>query len=219
MFSHLEELALSYAAVMPLPLFAAAISFLEEIIAPIPSGPVMLVIGSLSQIQGYAVPGLIVLVFCAVLGKLAGALVVYTIADKAEDVIATKFVRFIGVSHAQIEAFGARFTGDWKDYLILTTLRTLPFMPSVVLSVGSGILKIRLRVFIVATFIGSILRDAFFIYLGYTGVPAAESIIARFGTIESLLQVVIAIALIIALAYSVLHYRKRLAGRAQKKNV
>lgn len=213
MFSYLEETAISYATAMPLPLFATVLSFLEEIIAPIPSGPVMLVVGSLSQVQGYAVPGLVVLVLCAVLGKVAGALVVYTVADKAEDVIATRFVRFIGVSHAQIEAFGARFKGDWKDYVILTTLRTLPFVPSVVLSAGSGVLKIRLRVFIVATFFGSILRDAFFIYLGYASVPAAENLIDRLGTIESLLQVLVATALLLALSYSVFRYRKRIARK------
>lgn len=213
MFSHLEEIAISYATTMPLPLFAAVLSFLEEIVAPIPSGPVMLVVGSLSQVQGYAAPGLVVLVLCAVLGKVAGSLVVYTIADKAEDVIATKFVRLIGVSHAQIEAFGARFKGTWKDYVILTTLRTLPFIPSVVLSAGSGVLKIRLRVFIVATFFGSILRDAFFIYLGYASIPAAENLIDQLGTVESLLQVLIAITLILALFYSVFQYRKRRIGK------
>ena len=81
MFAHLETVLLSFATVMPLPLFAALSSFIEEIVAPIPSGPVMLVMGSLAQVQGYSLLMLFGLVLVATAGKLAGSLVVYAIAD------------------------------------------------------------------------------------------------------------------------------------------
>lgn len=198
MFAYLEAQVLSLATLLPLPVFAALSSFIEEIVAPIPSGPVMLVMGSLAQVQGYSLLALFGLVLTATFGKLCGALVVYVIADKAEDILTGRFARFFGVTHAQIEAFGTRLGNGWRDYVLLTLLRTLPFVPSIVVSFGAGALKIPLRLFIIATIIGTILRDSFFLYLGYAGITAAEGLIERFSTIESMLQIAIATALIIA---------------------
>lgn len=210
MFQYLEALLLSFATTMPLPLFAALSSFVEEIVAPIPSGPVILVMGTLAQIQGYTLWGLFALALAATVGKLAGALVVYVIADKAEDVLSGKFAKFFGVTHAQIESFGARLGNGWKDYVLLTLLRTLPFVPSVVVSFGAGVLKVRLRLFIVATIIGSILRDAFFLYLGYAGITAAEDLLSYFSTVESILQAVIVLGVVMALlGLFYVQYKKR----------
>ena len=209
MFDHLEELLLSLATAMPLPVFAAVSSAIEEIVAPIPSGPVMLVMGSLAQIQGYSLLMLLGLSLAATAGKLVGALVVYFVADKAEDLLAGRFAKFFGVTHAQIESFGARFGNGWKDYVLLTLLRTLPFVPSVVVSFGAGALKIPLRLFIVATIIGSILRDSFFLYLGYAGIGAADKILAYFSTVESFLQVVIVLGVMGTLGFLFyVHYKK-----------
>jgi len=209
MFHQLEVLLLSLATAMPLPVFAAISSALEEIVAPIPSGPVMLVMGSLAQIQGYSLWMLFGLSLAATIGKLVGALVVYVVADKAEDLLSGRFAKFFGVTHAQIESFGARFGNGWKDYVLLTLLRTLPFVPSVVVSFGAGALKIPLRLFIVATVIGSILRDSFFLYLGYAGVGAADEILAHFSTVESFVQVAIVLGVIGALGFLFYtHYKK-----------
>lgn len=199
MFDYFEVQVLSLASLLPLPVFAAVSSFIEEIIAPIPSGPVMLVMGSLAQVQGYSLVMLFGLALAATAGKLLGALVVYVIADKTEDILTARFAKFFGVTHAQIEAFGARLGNGWRDYVLLTLLRTLPFVPSVVVSFGAGALKIPLRLFIVATIIGTILRDVFFLYLGYAGIGAAEGLIEHFSTIETMLQVAIAAAVVIAL--------------------
>lgn len=215
MFSQLEALLISYAGVLPLPLFAAVASFAEEIIAPIPSGPVMLVMGSLADVQHYALPALLGLAVTAACGKLAGSLVVYVIADKAEDVITARFAKFFGVTHAQIESFGNRLGNGWKDYALLTLLRTLPFVPSAVISFGAGVLKIRLRLFVVATFIGSILRDFTFLYIGYVGLEGASELVSQFDTVESLLQATIIAGVVIAgVAYLYLHQKHLRAKKA-----
>lgn len=211
MVTQLEAFLLSYATVLPLPVFAALASFAEEIIAPIPSGPVMLVMGSLAQLQGYGIPGLLVLALVAATGKLAGSLVVYLITDKAEDLILTgRIASFLGVTHKQIEAFGKRLGNGWKDYALLLLLRTLPFVPSVVISAGSGLLKIPLPLFISTTFVGSIIRDALFLYVGYIGFRGAEHLFARFDTIESILQTAIVAGVIVAgTIYVYLHQKQR----------
>ncbi len=201
MFQYLEELLLSLATVIPLPVFAAVSSAVEEVIAPIPSGPVMLVMGSLAQIQGYSLWMLFGLSIAATIGKLVGALVVYIIADKTEDLLSGRFAKFFGVTHAQIESFGARLGNGWRDYVLLTLLRTLPFVPSVVVSFGAGALKIPLRLFIITTIVGSVLRDMFFLYLGYAGIGAADEILAYFSTVESFLQGAIVLSVVGALGF------------------
>ncbi|MEK7101297.1 MAG: hypothetical protein AAB921_04355, partial [Patescibacteria group bacterium] len=114
MFTTLEAALLSFAQAMPLPLFALIASFVEEVIAPIPSGAVLLLIGSLAQLQSYSLVALLFLVLLAAAGKLIGALVIYVVADRAEDIVMARFSRFFGVTHEDIEKFGARFGMGWK---------------------------------------------------------------------------------------------------------
>lgn len=209
MFHQLEAFLIAHADSMPLFLFAPLASFAEELIAPIPSGPVMMVMGSLAAIQGYPLAVLPLVAIAAALGKLAGALVIYLVADKLEDAVADRFSRFLGVTHAQIEEFGARFGKGWKDYVLLTALRSLPFVPSALISAGSGAIKIPLRLFVVATLVGSIIRDAFYLYLGFAGLEIAERILERFSAAESLVLGALAIGAPTFLFFLYLRNRRR----------
>lgn len=200
MFTTLEAALLSFAQAMPLPLFALIASFVEEVIAPIPSGAVLLLIGSLAQLQSYSLVALLFLVLLAATGKLIGALIIYIVADRAEDIVMARFSRFFGVTHEDIEKFGARFGKGWKDYVLLTLLRALPILPSAVLSVGAGVLRIPLRVFIVATVVGSIMRDSIFIAIGYGGFAAAALVLTSLSGYESAVQIGVTIGLGLGLA-------------------
>lgn len=206
MFSAFEETLLGFAEHLPLPVFAAIASFLEEVIAPIPSGPVMLATGSLAALQDYTLIGLIGLATIAAIGKLGGALVVYRIADTAEDIFSSRFARSFGVSAQHIEKLGARLGNGLRDYVILTLLRALPIIPSVVLSVGGGVLKIPLRLFIVSTLIGSIIRDALFIYFGYVGLESTARFIEQLDSVESVVLytsgAIVFAALVVGFAYA-----------------
>lgn len=209
MFDQLEAYLLSFSDILPLPVFAALASFTEEIIAPIPSGAVMLVTGTVASLEGYSLPMLFLLAGVAATGKLLGSLVVYLIADKAEDLITVRFAKFLGITHAQIENFGKRLGNGWKDYVILTVLRTLPFVPSALISFGAGALKVPLRVFIVATLIGSIARDITFLYFGYIGFDAAETLLEHFSTGETVVLGILALAVIGIFIYLCYRWFKR----------
>lgn len=212
MFDALEAWLVSYADTVPLPLFAALASFAEELIAPIPSGPVMMVVGTLARVQEYPMLGLLLVTLCAVAGKTVGGLAVYAIADKAEDFLSGRIAKFSGITHEQIESFGARFGNGWKDYVLLTVLRTLPFVPSAVVSAGAGLLKLPVRMFVAATLVGSFLRDFAYLYLGYTGIAAAEAIVHGASTAEKVFLVALALALCIGGGYY-LYRRHRRAPR------
>ncbi len=188
MFSYLEATTLAWAHAMPLTVFAAVASFVEEIIAPIPSPTVMITAGSLAKLQGHALEFLLLLAILGAVGKVFGALVLYVVSDKMEDIIMNKFARFFGITHEQIESFGKRLSGGWKDYVVLTLLRSLPMVPSSLLSIGCGVLKIPLPLFITTTFLGTIVRDGFYLYVGFIGMTAIGVFLAEFATIESLIQ-------------------------------
>lgn len=207
MFKVLEDKLLDLAERIPLELFSFLGSFIEEIVAPIPSPIVMTTTGSLAALQERPLEYLLVLSVLGALGKMFGALIVYIIADKAEDLLLVKFGRLIGVTHKEVESIGKHFHRTHKDVLVLIFLRSIPFVPSTLVSVSSGILKIDKKHFLLATFLGTIIRDSIFLYFGYRGVGAFSHILQGFDTLESALQAfgVAAIAALLVFLY----YKRR----------
>lgn len=201
MFTALETSLISLIDRIPLEFFVFVASFVEEVIAPIPSPTVMMLSGSFAQLQGYFLPGLITLALIGAVGKTIGAIIVYFIADKAEDIVIGKFGAFFGVSREDVESLGKKFGNGSRDYLILTVLRALPIMPSSVVSVGSGILKIPLRLYIISTFLGTILRDGVYLYVGYVGTDMLKSLVDRSSHIESYVELIVGIGVLAALVF------------------
>jgi len=202
MFTYLESKLLSFADTLSIELFVFIASFIEEVVAPIPSPTVMVSAGSLAQIQDYALLGLIPLAVIGAAGKTLGALVVYGIADKAEDFVMERFGQFFNVTHEDVKHLGRRLGNGVKDYAIMIALRSFPLVPSVILSAGSGILKIPVRLFIVSTFVGTIIRDGIYLYAGYIGTTAFLSFIEQSDHVESY----IGIALLVVLFGILLRY-------------
>jgi uncharacterized membrane protein YdjX (TVP38/TMEM64 family) len=175
----------------------------------------MLATGYMAQIQGYLFYSLIILAILGALGKTGGAAVVYYIADKVEDLLSSKIAKFIGVTHEQIESLGKRLSKDKRDYVILTALRATPLVPSSLLSVGCGLLKVDFKLFMISTFFGSIIRDFIYIYLGYTGTRLAiHSFKNNANTIESIIQYLAVILIILFLGF--LYYRRYQNNKVKK---
>jgi membrane protein DedA with SNARE-associated domain len=208
MFANLEQIVISLAEHMPLEVFSPVVSFLEEVIPPIPSPSVMFATGSMAFVQGYLFPGLLILTLLGAIGKTLGASVAYFVADKVEDILAGGINKFLGITHKQIESFGARLGKGSRDYIILTVLRALPIVPSSLLSVGCGLLKVRFKLFVISTFIGSIIRDFIYIYLGYVGTTVAVSFLKKTTSTESLIQIAILFIVIIGLGFLYLKRNK-----------
>ncbi len=202
MFTQLETILLSIADSVHIYFFAFFASFVEEVIAPIPSPTVMLLTGSLAKIQEYSLLMLIPIALIASVGKMVGAMVVYVIADKAEDFIMVRFGKFFGITQADVELFGKKIGEGTRSYVTLTILRALPFVPSIVVSAGSGILKVPIHIFLITTFLGTIFRDGFYLYAGYVGAQAFTAIITRSNSLETYIEV-----LVVLLALSYIAYR------------
>lgn len=201
MFTELETTLLSFIHTLPLEAFVFIASFIEEVIAPIPSPTIMILSGSFAALNEYLLLGLITLALIGACGKTISALIVYFIADRLEDVMVAKFGRFFGVTHERIEALGARLHGGARDYALLTFLRALPVMPSSVVSVGCGLLKVPLPLYLVSTFLGTIIRDGVYLYIGYSGITVLTSLATKAATVETVIQAIVIAGVILLLGF------------------
>lgn len=203
--AYLEGLAQN----IPLELFSVLGTIIEEIVAPIPSPFVMTATGSIAQAQNKVLGYLIIIAMFGALGRVVGASVLYFLADFGEDLIVGKLGKFIGISHEQIEKIGSRFEGTAKDYLTLSVLRGIPVMPSSPLSIACGLIKLNYKVFAIGTFFGSIVRNSFFLYLGYTGLAASKEITSGIESAQTITKVIVLIALVTGFFY---FYKKKGRG-------
>ncbi len=209
MFQNLEAVLLSFINTIPLESFVFIASFIEEVIAPIPSSGVLLMTGSFAAVQGLTLLELIPITLIAALGKTIGAVIVYYFSDRIGDLMITKFGRFFGVTHESIQEFSSKITGGPRDYLLLTIFRALPILPSSVLSIGCGLLEIPRKLFIITTFIGTLVRDSIFLYIGFKGTEILSALAHQTTSIESMIQTVVILALIFSLGYLYFKRRKR----------
>ncbi len=205
----------SFSAHVPLELYTGVASFIEEVIAPIPSPFVMTSAGTIAEAQGRAVAYLLTLALIGAVGKTLGALLLYLVADKGEDLIVKKYGRFFGVTHRELESIGKHFKGHWRDDFILAGLRALPIIPSAPISIVCGVIKVGLRTYIVSTFVGTIVRNMIFLYFGYAGLASYQAIIHGMESVESLMQVgmAVVIGLFIVWIYWKRHKRQMEHGK------
>lgn len=188
-----------YLHVIPLEVFAFVASFIEEIIPPIPAFPIMVSIGGAAKIQNHELLFILLLAILSALGKTLGSIVVYHLIDKLEDVFIARFGAFFNLKPGELEAFGAKLGHGARDYVVLTFIRSFPLIPSAIVTVGAGILRIPLRLFIFATFFGTIVRDGFYLYAGYVGAQMALSYLSDSGHITKIIEIGTVLAVIIYL--------------------
>jgi membrane protein DedA with SNARE-associated domain len=141
-------------------------SIIEEIFPPLPS-PLLLIISKIATYnQEFTVPYILLLTSIATFGKTVGSFIIYFLADRTEDLVTSRFGKWLNISHKSIENIGRRFNGSWKDIFILIFLRAIPIIPTTPLSFVCGIIKLNIRTFIVSAFIGSFIRIFILLYLG-----------------------------------------------------
>lgn len=212
MLELVENYIARFSSAVPVEVFVFLGSFVEDILAPIPSPLVTTMAGTIAQASGYGWSGLVVLALLAAAGKTCGAVLFYILADKAEDLLMVRIGPKIGVSHQDLEGVGRYFTGSSKDYAMIILARAAPFIPSMPISVVAGILKVPMRLFIITTFVGTFIRGGIFLVIGFIGLEEFGNMMAWLESLESLTQVAIGLtvlAILLWLAYSRLLKRKQ----------
>lgn len=172
MIEHILQEVLALSQVVPLPVFTAIGSLVEELISPIPAQAIMLLGGSLAHAQYASLWLILFMAFTGSVGKLIGSVLYYVFADKVEDLIVPRYGKYLGITHEQLERVGARLGRGLRDDIALLLLRLIPVIPSGPVSVACGLFKINLQTFVVTALIGSFFRNIFYLLIGYYGWDA-----------------------------------------------
>lgn len=192
LLSLLEHSVKYYAFHMPLEAFVFIGSFLEEVISPIPSALIMGTAGSLALMQGEPIWYLLFLAIVGNLGKTFGAWCYYFLGDKLEDVFIPKATKWFGIRHQDLESIGKRFVGHhWKDGGVLFLLRLLPPFPTTPVSIVAGIIKMDLRVFLIATYAGNFFKDLLYLYIGYAGIAKLHTLWRQVESVKVIFDIAI----------------------------
>ncbi len=194
---------------IPVTWFVFVGALVEEIVAPIPSPLVMMLAGSIAASQGSSVVFLFVLSLIGAFSKTLGSLILYVISDRAEDLVIDKFGRFLGVSHSDTEGLGRFFSKGRRDDIAIFFLRAIPIMPTAPVSIIAGLIKINLKTYLISTFLGLLVRNLIYLYLGYISLGTLESLGSGFDSLEKIGYLIISVFGGLALLWL---YRKRRQG-------
>jgi len=166
-----------YASHVPLGWFVLGGSFLEEFVSPIPAMFITGLAGSIALVRHEEWWYLGFLAILASVGKTSGAYLYYLLGDKGEDLLIGRIGKWFGVTHADVEKVGKRFTGQhWKDGGALFLTRALPFMPTTPFSVAAGIFKMDIRVYVSVTLGGYFIKDMGYLLVGYFGLAKLSTL-------------------------------------------
>lgn len=216
MFAHLADTLLplldSYG---PLGLLMA--SLLEEVIAPIPSAIVVLFGGFLLipddvTFWQAALQVSWKVMLPASVGMAVGSLFPYYIAKIGEKVAVDRFGVLLQVDWAMVEKAQAYFEKKKSDELVLFIVRAVPLVPSVVIAVFCGLIRMNVRTFLLYSFFGSVIRTFILGMVGW-GVGAAYVTYAeQVSHVEKLGLVVVAVAAVSAAFFFWMRLRKKKAA-------
>ncbi|MEN6328671.1 MAG: VTT domain-containing protein [Methanobacteriaceae archaeon] len=195
----IETFFLNYGA---LGVFLASI--IEEIIAPIPS--TLVIMGSSFLIlKGHplALESMVILfknvVLPASAGITIGSLFVYAIGYFLGSPFIKRWGKYMGVSWEDIAKAEGRFSSGHSDNLILFTLRAVPVVPSVAISIFCGFIRYRLQDYLIVTFLGSLVRGLLLGILGWQFGMLYLEISQQISFLEELVLGLLVVALVIYL--------------------
>ena len=199
----------AYALHVPLGWFVFSGSFLEEVISPIPAMLITGMAGSVALMRHDVWWQIALLALFASLGKTLGAWIYYVIGDKAEDLLIGRVGKWFGVTHADVEHVGRRFSKHHAlDGGALFAARAIPFMPTTPFSLAAGIFKMDIRVYLGITMFGYFIKDMGYILVGYFGLARISVLWRDIDHVKSVVDIIVAV-LIIALLYLVYRHQGR----------
>ncbi len=147
-------------------------SILEEVVIPIPSSFVMTTSGFLflsgQSITFTSLATLLLKVALPIsLGLTLGSLVTYSLAYKFGRPAIEKIGKFFHISWKDVEKVQNYFNTKRSDEFALFVVRALPILPSIVVNLFCGVVRLNVRSYIIATFFGSLLRGFVVSFLGW----------------------------------------------------
>lgn len=205
----IEPLVQNYGA---LGVFLASI--LEEIIAPIPSTLVVFSSAALltQGLHGWA--GVLVILFKIMLpasvGITIGSLFPYFLARIGEKVAVEKFGKYLGISWSSVEAMQKRVEKASSVEVAIFVARAVPGMPSLAVSIFSGLARVPVREYILWSFLGCLPRNLILGLAGWWGGRQYGAVIELLSFTESgVLIIILAVFLSLVIGWAIFEHKRR----------
>jgi membrane protein DedA with SNARE-associated domain len=139
----------------------ALISFVGELIAPLPSSLLFagqLLLSDESVTVVFVLKLLSLVAFPIALGTTLGSYLSYGIAYFGGKPAIEKTKRYIRFSWEDVERFEAKFQDKWYDELIFLALRSIPLLPTIPINVLAGVLRMNFWSYTLLTLLGTSIR-------------------------------------------------------------
>lgn len=215
MLSHLAELLLPLLQQYG-PLGVLMGSLVEEVIAPIPSTLVILFGGFLLIPQDATflqAAGQVAykVMLPASFGMAVGSLFPYYIARIGEKVAVDRFGKLLQVDWAMVEKAQKYFEEKKSDEVVLFIVRAVPIVPSVVIAVFCGLIRMNVWTFLVFSFLGSLIRTFILGMVGWAVGAAYAAYAHQISQMENVVLVLVVIAAVSAAFFFWMRLRKKRA--------
>lgn len=206
MIEHLVSLI--YNVVFPFGPFGVFLAeMIEEIIVPIPSAMILLGSGfiflkgqhffSLDFLNTF----MFTVVLPASLGLTLGSLIIYKLVFIFEKGFIEKFGKFLTISQLDIDNMNDRLNSGKFDEFFIVIARIIPIVPSVVLAVFCGLIKMPIKKYILLTFIGAFFRATLLSLIGFWAGNIFTKYADFISKIETTVFGVIAFSLVLFILY------------------
>lgn len=151
---------------LPLELFVFAGTFIEEVVAPIPTPLILGTAGFLAREQLLGILYFAWLATWAATAKTIASYFFYWLGQLARHRAPSHWQKRLGLEPHRLTHLHLFLSQSWWDDLVLIGVRVLPIIPSFLVSLGAGAVQLPLRVFLVTTFIGNWIRSLTILALG-----------------------------------------------------
>jgi membrane protein DedA with SNARE-associated domain len=185
-------------------------SFIEEFFAPIPSGIVILTAGyALMGHLPFTAANLLYLYVYAALpiafGLTLGSLVWYLLAYIYGETFIKKFGKYVFVKWSDIEHARNKYEKRHKSEIGFFILRAVPALPSIVLNLLAGILRVRFFPYVITTFLGTSIRATIIAIVGWQ----AGEVYRTYADVIDRSEKAIFLVIIIAIIAYIVHMKRK----------
>ena len=164
---------------------------LEEVIVPIPSPLVIMGAGALLIPAGIPLSSALPMIFFTIvipgsLGTVVGSFFVYGIGYFGGKPLLQRFGRFVDFNWNDVQKSSRKLGKGRKVWLSIAFLRAVPVFPTSPVSFLAGALRLDIKKYAMATFIGSIPRIFVLSFLGWYFGSAYLSVAGSFTFMENI---------------------------------
>lgn len=176
-------------------------SVIEEVISIIPSALVQLgggffILGGMTVSWGAIVKLLLIVALPAALGVLVGSLVFYGIGYWGGEAFLARYGNYIGVRWDDIIALQKKLNASSWDDVIFFVARAFPLLPSVVLAVFAGVVRMSLVRYSVLTIGGVFIRAVILGAIGWQLGSAYDSYAMYIDKIENIGLAIVTVVIV-----------------------